>query len=189
MKSGRNLLLFDLTDYTDSISVKAFATTKQDPSAAVEKGMWLRVKGNLQYDEYAKETILMARSIQLASCPQLSDEAPEKRIELHLHTKMSAMDSIVELEKAIKMAADWGHEALAVTDHGVVYAFPEAARLGKKYGIKIIYGMEGYLVNDQEPIVTAAPACSFDERPIVVVDIETTGFNPKWNELFRDRGR
>ena len=183
LKSGRNLLLFDLTDYTDSISVKAFATTKQDPSAAVEKGMWLRVKGNLQYDEYAKETILMARSIQLASCPQLSDEAPEKRIELHLHTKMSAMDSIVELEKAIKMAADWGHEALAVTDHGVVYAFPEAARLGKKYGIKIIYGMEGYLVNDQEPIVTAAPACSFDERPIVVVDIETTGFNPKWNEL------
>lgn len=183
LKSGRNLLLFDLTDYSDSISVKAFATSKQDPADQVKPGMWLRVKGNLQYDEYAKETILLARSIQVAPSPQLSDEAAEKRIELHLHTKMSAMDSIVELEKAIKMAADWGHEALAVTDHGVVYAFPEAARLGKKYGIKIIYGMEGYLVNDQEPIVTAAPAFSFEERPIVVVDIETTGFNPAWNEL------
>ena len=98
--------------------------------------MWLRVKGNLQYDEYAKETILMARSIQLASCPQLSDEAPEKRIELHLHTKM-AMDSIVELEKAIKMAADWGHEALAVTDHGWSM-LSRSGPFGKKYGIKII---------------------------------------------------
>ncbi|NLC53496.1 MAG: PHP domain-containing protein, partial [Firmicutes bacterium] len=183
LKSGRNLLLFDLTDYSDSISVKAFATTKQDPAATVEKGMWLRVKGDLKYDEYAKETVLMARSIQIVPSPQLNDDATEKRIELHLHTKMSAMDSIVELEKAIKLAADWGHEALAITDHGVVHAFPEAARLGKKYGIKIIYGMEGYLVNDQEPIVIAAPAYSFHERPIVVVDVETTGFNPKWNEL------
>lgn len=183
MKSGRNLLLFDLTDYSDSISVKAFATAKQDPADQVTKGMWLRVKGDLQYDEYAKETVLMARSIQIVPSPQLVDEAPEKRIELHLHTKMSAMDSIVELEKAVKTVASWGHEALAVTDHGVVYAFPEAARLAKKHGIKIIYGMEGYLVNDLEPIVTAAPECNINERPIVVVDVETTGFNPKWNEL------
>lgn len=183
MKSGRNLLLFDLTDYSDSISVKAFVPPKQETAPAIEKGMWLRVKGDLQYDEYAKETVLMANSIQQVPSPKITDDAAEKRIELHLHTKMSAMDSIVELEKAIKMAADWGHEALAITDHGVVYAFPEAARLGKKYGIKIIYGIEGYLVNDQEPIVTSAPACAFHERPIVVVDIETTGFNPEWNEL------
>lgn len=183
LKSGRNLLIFDLTDDTDSITVKAFATKKQDPSAQVQQGMGLRVKGNLQYDEYAKEIILMARSIQLDARPQIQDTAAEKRVELHLHTKMSAMDSIVELEEAIKTAAAWGHEALALTDHGVVHAFPEAARLGKKYGIKIIYGMEGYLVNDQEPIVTAAPDCGFSAQPIVVVDVETTGLNPQWNEL------
>jgi DNA polymerase-3 subunit alpha (Gram-positive type) len=183
LKSGRNLLLFDLTDYTDSISIKAFATNKQDPSDSVEKGTWLRVKGNLQYDEYAKETVLMAKSIQNVTRPQLQDEAGEKRIELHLHTKMSAMDSIVELEKAVQTAAAWGHQALAVTDHGVVHAFPEAARLGRKFGIKIIYGMEGYLVNDEEPIVTMAPDCGFNERPLVVVDIETTGLNPQWCDL------
>ena len=89
--------------------------------------MWLRVKGDLKYDEYAKETVLMARSIQIVPSPQLNDDATEKRIELHLHTKMSAMDSIVELEKAIKLAADWGHEALAITDHGVVHAFPSGS--------------------------------------------------------------
>lgn len=183
LKSGRNLLLFDLTDYSDSLSVKAFATKKCDPSTTVQKGMWLRVKGNLQYDDYAKEIILMAQSIQMAVAPELRDEAAEKRIELHLHTKMSAMDSLVDLEKAIKMAAGWGHQAIAITDHGVVQAFPEAARLGKKYGIKIIYGMEGYLVNDQEPIVTAPPDCSFSALPLVVVDIETTGLNPKRAEL------
>ncbi|NLM38181.1 MAG: PolC-type DNA polymerase III, partial [Firmicutes bacterium] len=183
MRSGRNLLLFDLTDYSDSITVKVFNNNKQETVPAIEKGMWLRVKGDLQYDEYAKETVLLAGSIQQVPCPKIMDAAAEKRIELHLHTKMSAMDSVVELEKAIKMVAEWGHEALAITDHGVVYAFPEAARLGKKYGIKIIYGMEGYLVNDEEPIVTAAPAGAFEERPLVVVDIETTGFNPEWNDL------
>ncbi|HEY8392491.1 MAG TPA: PolC-type DNA polymerase III [Capillibacterium sp.] len=183
LKSGRKLLIFDLTDYTDSITVKAFATNRQDPSDRVQPGMWLRVQGNLQYDEFAKETVVMARNIQQVPAPQIKDEAAEKRVELHLHTKMSAMDSIVELEKAVQTAAAWGHPALAVTDHGVVYAFPEAARLGRKYGIKILYGMEGYLVNDQEAIVTRAPACSFQERPVVVVDIETTGLNPQWCEL------
>ena len=100
-------------------------------------------QGTVQYDEYAKEEILMAQSIQIAAAPELKDEAEEKRIELHLHTKMSAMDGLLDLEKAIEMAAGWGHEAIALTDHGVVQAFPEAARLGKKYGIKILYGMEG----------------------------------------------
>ena len=183
LKSGRNLLLFDLTDFSDSITVKAFATKKYDPSTTVQKGMWLKVKGTLQYDDYAKEVILMAQSIQIAAAPERQDEAAEKRIELHLHTKMSAMDGLVDLEKAIKTAAGWGHEAIAITDHGVVQAFPEAARLGRKYGIKIIYGMEGYLVNDREPIVTAAPDCAFSDLPLVVVDIETTGLNPQRAEL------
>ena len=183
LKSGRNLLLFDLTDYTDSISVKAFATQKQDPSSLVQKGMWLRVKGNLQYDDYAKEIVFMARSIQVTSAPEIVDEVEEKRIELHLHTKMSAMDSLVDLEKAIKMAAEWGHKAIAITDHGVLQAFPEAARLGAKYGIKIIYGMEGYLVNDEEPIVFNPPSSAFFDGPLVVVDIETTGLNPRREEL------
>ncbi len=183
LKSGRNLLLFDLTDYTDSISVKAFASKKYDPSATVQTGMWLKIKGKLQYDDYAKEQIIMADSIQIAAAPELKDEAETKRIELHLHTKMSAMDGLLDLEKAIQTVANWGHEAIAITDHGVVQAFPEAARLGKKYGVKILYGMEGYLVDDQEPVVTAPPDCAFFDLPLVVVDIETTGLNPQRAEL------
>jgi len=190
LKSGKQMLIFDLTDETDSLTVKVFSKIRsnsgkkgEDLAKLVQSGDYLRVKGEIRDDSYAKELVMIAQHIQNASRPALRDTAEVKRVELHLHTKMSAMDSTVNLQDAVRLTSTWGHSAIAVTDHGVVQSFPEAAKLGKKYGIKIIYGMEGYLVNDGESIILHPPSGAVSERPIVVVDIETTGFNPRTEDL------
>ncbi len=151
LKSGKKMVLLMLTDFTGSLTVKIFPPNNQALAAVagIKEGLWLRVRGKIRYDDFQREPVMIAESIQLIPPRLPRDEAEEKRVELHLHTKMSAMDSVVELEEAIKLAAYWGHRALAVTDHGVVQAFPEAAHLAKKYGLKMIYGMEGYLVDDE----------------------------------------
>ena len=105
----------------------------------------------------------------------------KQRVELHLHTQMSAMDAVTPVEKLVERAAQWGHKAIAVTDHGVVQAYPEAYSAGKKHNVKIIYGVECYLVNDEIPIVTASDGADTGHKltgGFVVFDIETTGLNP-----------
>lgn len=151
LKSGRKLIIFNLTDYTDSIGVKIFANEKTPETVFQElnNGIWIKVRGPVQTDRYSQELTLMAYDINTASAPQREDKAAEKRVELHLHTKMSALDSVVDTKKVISLAAKWGHKAIAITDHGVVQAFPDAYELGEKFGIKIIYGVEGYLVDDE----------------------------------------
>lgn len=151
LKSGRKLIIFNLTDYTDSIGVKIFADEKTPETvfSALSNGIWIKARGPVRTDRYSQELTLMAYDINPALAPQRQDKAAEKRVELHLHTKMSALDSVVETKKVISLAAQWGHKAIAITDHGVVQAFPEAYDLGKKFGIKIIYGVEGYLVDDE----------------------------------------
>lgn len=162
LKSGKNIVLLMITDFTDSLTVKIFSRRDREEVPAVREGLWLRVKGKIQYDEYQKEPVMIAESIQTIRPEETRDEAAEKRVELHLHTKMSAMDSVVDLREAVKTAAAWGHPALAVTDHGVLQAYPEAAQLSREFGVKIIYGMEGYIVNDEKPPVRAG-ATSPDE--------------------------
>ena len=173
LKSGKTMSLFMITDFTSSLTVKIFPRNTQDPAPGIKEGLWLRVRGKIRYDEFQKEPVMIAQSIQVISPRLPRDEAEEKRVELHLHTKMSAMDSVVELEEAVKLAASWGHTALAVTDHGVVQAFPEAAQLAIKYGLKIIYGMEGYLVNDEEPLVANPPPEDLWEVPLVIPVVKT----------------
>ncbi|NLN17616.1 MAG: PolC-type DNA polymerase III [Firmicutes bacterium] len=146
MRSGRTLLRFDLTDLTDSITVKVFL--KEGSELQLNVGMCVLVRGAVITDRHTQELTLMANDICQHERPCRRDDAPEKRIELHFHSKMSAMDATVDLKKAFALAADWGHPAIAITDHGVVQAFPEAHQLGKKYGVKVIYGMEGYLVDE-----------------------------------------
>lgn len=146
-RTGKVLVTFDVYDGTDTLSCKAFLDEQQD--LGVKKGQWVKVRGNLQFQPFDNELSLMANSLALVDAPpSLTDNAEVKRVELHLHTKMSGLDGTVDVDQLMKLAASLGHDAVAITDHGVVQAFPEAHRASKKYGIKVIYGVEGYLVDD-----------------------------------------
>lgn len=158
LKSGRSLFIFSLTDQTDSISCKFFSREGEgdkeleDLKQALVSGAFLKVRGQVRSDDFAGgELTLMCRDIMHTQCPVRRDEAEEKRVELHLHTKMSPMDGVSSLASLVKLAKDLGHDTMAVTDHGVVQAFPEAYELGKKHGVKIIYGMEAYIFDDALP--------------------------------------
>lgn len=184
--SGRTLVMFDLSDFTDSIAVKLFADPAggRNPLAGpIEKGAWVRVRGTVQLDRRDQELVLMADDVMLCDPPRRVDKAPEKRVELHLHTTLSAMDGLTKIDEAVKRAAEWGHSAVAITDHGVVQAFPTAYGVGKDKHIKIILGMEGYLVDDGAPICVRADERSLTGNTYVVVDTETTGLNPVSDEL------
>ncbi|MDF2570951.1 MAG: polC, partial [Sporomusa sp.] len=152
LKSGRFLLTFDLVDLTDGISGKVFFDNKEQfnkTSGLIKNGMQVTVKGTVQYDKFANELVLFADSMCRAEkIAERQDNAPVRRVELHAHTRMSAMDAIVSAKNLIKTAAKWGHPAVAITDHGVVQAFPEAYEEASSVGIKVIYGMEGYLFDE-----------------------------------------
>ncbi|MFW6238165.1 MAG: PolC-type DNA polymerase III, partial [Halanaerobiales bacterium] len=184
-RSGKTLYTFFLTDYEDSITTKLFVNQNESLNNRPHTGDRVKVRGNIKYDTYNNELTVMINDMQKLPAEIRSDEAEKSRTELHLHTRMSAMDSVVDTEKIIKKAADWGHSALAITDHGVVQAFPDAYKAGQEYGIKIIYGLEAYMVDDGKPIVinsenhTKAPA----ETIYTVFDLETTGLNPKNSEI------
>ena len=146
LRSGRLMLQIDVTDFTDSITLKCFFPSDQSDSwTRIKPGAWLKAKGMQQYDRFVREPVLQCEHLMLIQAAKRLDQSPEKRVELHMHTKMSAMDALLDIERAIALLAEWGHQAVAVTDHGVVQAFPEAYAAGKKHGIKIIYGIEGYL--------------------------------------------
>ncbi|MFZ7104637.1 MAG: PolC-type DNA polymerase III [Peptococcaceae bacterium] len=152
LKTGRAILSFSLTDLTDSITCKIIKERKELENlvAELEKATDVKVRGTAQIDKFTQELTLMAYDINTEH--QLTvrcDHAEEKRIELHLHTKMSSMDGVSAAKDLIRIAAQWGHAAIAITDHGVVQAFPEAYEAGKKHNIKVIYGMEAYIFNDQ----------------------------------------
>lgn len=180
-KAGKKFYLGDITDLTDSISFKIFPRKAEALEEKISEGSWVKIKGEVQLDPFTKELGIMVADINPANPVVRLDTAPEKRIELHLHTKMSAMDATVEAADAIKQAAKWGHPAIAITDHGVVHSFPEVYQVAKKAGIKVIYGLEGYLVDDGVPIVVGANEETVADSTYVVFDIETTGFNP-WKE-------
>lgn len=146
-RTGKLLVTFDIYDQTDTITCKFFRDNESEvPNINV--GDWLKVKGNIQYQFYDRELSLMVQQMGSAAPIQpVEDHAPKKRVELHLHTKMSGLDGIIDVEEAVRQAAFWRHSAVAITDHGVVQAFPAAHYTGEKYQIKVIYGMEGYLID------------------------------------------
>lgn len=178
-KSGRIYPSLYITDYTSSITIKLYTKTNEEAEKLLEElkvGSCCKVYGEVEIDRFSKDLVINAKSIVKLKATERIDSSEEKRIELHAHTTMSAMDGLVPPAKLIATAAKWGHKAIAITDHGVAQAFPEAQDAGKKYGIKIIYGVEGYLVNDGVAIATGCKGKGFDE-PCVVFDIETTGFS------------
>ena len=149
----------------------------------IKVGSALKIKGKMEYDKYEDDLVLTPESIIEVKRRRRMDNAPEKRSELHLHTNMSAMDALTPVAEYIKRAKEWGHPAIAITDHGVVQSFPDAASTAKKIGYegKVIYGLEAYFVNDCVPIVTGGDM-PFDGE-FCVFDVETTGLSPQTESL------
>lgn len=183
-KTGRKIVTFYITDYTNSITVKLFPRPKDTERVLeeIKEGLYCKIRGEVINDSYAREIVIMVRDIVKLKKIEKIDISEEKRVELHLHTKMSAMDGMNSADSLIKRAAQWGHKAVAITDHGVVQAYPEAMEAAKKYNIKIIYGVEGYLVDDGVPIAIDAGNRTLDDT-YVVFDIETTGLSYKNDKI------
>ncbi len=150
LKTGRTLITFDLTDFTCTYPVKIFLPPQEKPPESIKEGSWFKVQGRLQYDTFSKGLVIMPQAIQEIEPKERKDFATNKRVELHLHTKMSSLDAVINPVDAINMAKQMGHSAIAITDHGVVQAFPEAMQAAKKAGIKVLYGVEGYLCESEE---------------------------------------
>ncbi len=173
------IISFDMTDYTGSIRVsRSMDVAKAQPVMdAIRAGDTLTVQGKLTYNNFEKEMILNPSCVIRAKREERQDTAERKRVELHLHTNMSLMDGMSSPTSLIAQAAKWGHPAIAITDHGVAQAFPEAMNASKKYGIKVVYGVEAYYVNDSGGAVDGLQRRGLQED-VVVFDIETTGFKP-----------
>ncbi|WP_158737726.1 PolC-type DNA polymerase III [Alteribacillus sp. YIM 98480] len=185
LRSGRTLLTFKITDYTDSILVKMFSRDKEDVPQfeALKKGMWLKVRGGVQNDTFVRDLVMIANDIIQIQPEIRTDEAEEKRVELHAHTVMSQMDATVTASQYVEKAAEWGHEAVAITDHGVVQAFPEAYNAAQKHGIKVLYGMEANLVDDGVPIAYNEADRNLYDDTFVVFDVETTGLSVVYDTI------
>ena len=184
-KGERTLVIFTITDFTDTISCKMFLdseTEAPDLLKSLKKGMFLKTRGTVLLDTYDKElTLGKIRGIRKISdfTTARMDHSVKKRVELHCHTKMSDMDGVSEVADIIKEAAAWGHKAIAITDHGVVQAFPVANHhIPEGSDIKLIYGVEAYLVDDLKDIIRNPAGQSLRDQ-FVVFDLETTGLSPE----------
>lgn len=180
IRGNRYICSFDITDYTSSLTVKLFVQKDDYDLRAeqIKENLHFKVRGEAQFDKYTKELTVMAADIIQMDKKVKTDDAPVKRVELHLHSQMSAMDAVTPAEKLVEKAAGWGQKAVAITDHGVVQAFPEAYSAGKKHNIKIIYGVECYLLDNEPPAVYGDSPAKSDyplDGGFVVFDIETTG--------------
>ncbi len=182
-KSGEMLIVtFCITDYTSSCSIKLLLKGKdKELGGALKNDMVVLVQGDYQFDSWDKENILRANYIASCSMKVRKDESEHKRVELHMHTNMSRMDAVSDVGDIVKRAADWGHKAIAITDHGVAQAFPGAMNAaaecaGKGKPIKVLYGTEAYFINDTIGAVTGSSDASLDGR-FVVFDLETTGLS------------
>lgn len=185
IRNEKTIVMFAITDFTDTIMVKMFTRNEQLPEilTGIKKGAFLKIKGVTTIDKFDGEltigSVVGIRKISDFTTTR-KDTSPEKRVELHCHTKMSDMDGVSEAQALVARAHDWGHQAIAITDHGVVQAFPDAnhyvERLDKEDPFKIIYGVEAYLVDDLIEIAVNEQGQTLDDT-FVVFDIETTGFS------------
>ena len=189
IRNERTILMFAVTDFTDTMVIKLFVKNEELPeiSGAVSPGKFVKIKGIATIDKFDGDLTVG----HIAGIKKISDftsvrmdTSPEKRVELHCHTKMSDMDGVSDVKDIVKRAMKWGHKAIAITDHGDVQAFPDANHAVEGCGddFKVIYGVEAYLVDDLKEIVTNSKNQSIDDN-YVVFDIETTGFSPKVNKI------
>ena len=189
IRGEKTILMFSITDFTDTIMVKMFCKNEyldEIKNGGVAKGAFLKIKGVTTIDRFDSE-LTIGSVIGIKKIPSFvstrMDTSPVKRVELHCHTKMSYMDGVSDVKDIIKRAMKWGHKAIAITDHGDVQAFPDANHaIGKDDDFKIIYGMEAYLVDDLKGLVEHPMGQSFADT-FVVFDLETTGFSPSKNQI------
>ncbi len=207
LRNEKTIISFDITDFTDTISVKIFARNDQVEEIlnGVKKGAFVKIKGICMMDKYDHE-LTIGSIAGIKKIPNFAtsrqDTMREKRVELHCHTKMSDMDGVSEVKDIVKRAYKWGHRAIAITDHAAVQSFTDAnhvwddlwkeekktrqeagdAHPDKQDFFKIIYGVEGYLVDDLKGIVTGDRGQTLQDD-FVVFDIETTGFSPVKNRI------
>ena len=185
-KRGAYVLSFDMTDYIGSVRVNKFFDKSEDAAvlSKIKPGQTLIVRGRVTYNKFDNDMVLEPYTI-MASKPELRpDGAKEKRVELHFHTRYSTLDALTDPAKAVERAAAWGHPAIAVTDHGTAQAFPEMSKAGKKYGVKILYGIEGYYVNDLEERPAVRGCCNnLLDCEFVAFDVETTGLSAVTDRL------
>ncbi len=180
----KKLFTFNITDKTDSITCKMFlAPDKYETvSAAVKKGSYILVRGNATFDSFAGEVVIRVQDIGAAKKRVKTDTAEKKRVELHVHTQMSSMDGVSSATALVKQAIQYGHPAIAITDHGVVQAFPEAFKAAKGSDLKVIFGVEAYFVNDIGASLYRGKSWPIDGE-LVAFDIETTGLSPKTERI------
>ncbi len=174
----------DLTDRCDSVTLRAsFGPSRPlPPPESIAPGRYLRVRGRIQFDAVLKEPVLRVDDAMAAQPAARVDRAPVKRVELHLHTRMSTMDALVDPGSLVARAAAWGHPAVAITDHGGVQAFPEAAEHARGRGVKVIYGLEAFTSDPYEPILDGVEGPLADLE-WVACDIETTALSPLGGEI------
>ena len=180
-KNNATILTFDITDYTGSVRCTKFLKSDEEKVilGKLREGDYVTVSGSMSYSRYEEDMTLEPRSIWRAQRPMRQDTSVEKHIELHLHTRFSNTDALTDPKAVVKRAADWGMPAIAVTDHGVVQAFPDLWHAGKDYGVKIIYGVEGYFVDDmnvRQPVWGKRSSLPLDSE-FIAFDIETTGLS------------
>lgn len=199
-RTGKFIVTLQITDFTDSIAVKMFMADEnmlKDFKKGVKKGSFVRVKGVALYDTYDRQVEITRvdgmKAIPPFTTEKRQDTAVDKRVELHCHTKMSDMDGVSECGKIVRRAYEWGHKAIAITDHGVVQAFPDAwheycdiqkecKKAGKECDFKVIYGVEAYLVDDLKDMIVNPKGQKLDET-YVVFDLETTGFSAEYDKI------
>lgn len=189
IKGEKLIVTFAITDFTDTIIVKVFIKKELVEELSffefVKKGNFIRLKGVASFDTYDKEirigNIMGMKEIKDFQVGR-TDKAPVKRVELHAHTQMSDMDAMTDTKKMVKRAQQWGHPAIAITDHGVVQSFPDAEHAIGSDDFKVIYGCEAYLVDDLDDAVKNAKGQSLQDS-FVVFDLETTGFSPTRNRI------
>ncbi|MFD1128531.1 PolC-type DNA polymerase III [Paenibacillus provencensis] len=188
LRNGNTLYMFYLTDFTDSMQMKVFAKSKEDVKIMnlLANGKWLKVRGRVEYDRFMQVpelAMIPSDLVEVQAPPTRKDNAAEKRVEFHLHTKMSTMDAVTSIDTYVKTAAKWGHKAIAVTDHGGVQVYPEAAKAAKKHGVKMIYGLEANIVNDAVEVVMKPQPLELKTAEYIVFDIETTGLSVTQNKI------
>jgi len=189
IKNDKVIFFVYITDGTGSVTCKTFLENAKykEMKDKLKSAKALCVRGLAQFDSFEREVTIKIDDMKIIPTAQKHDNAEEKRVELHAHTVMSAMDSVAKTDELIKLAASWGHKAIAITDHGVVQAYPDAFSAGEKNGIKIIYGMEGYLMGESAKLVYNEKSMPLTGS-FVVFDIETTGLSAKFNEIIEIAG-